>query len=320
MKPFTNLEPKALLPVLGVPVLQFVLDQLASAGFHEAVVNAHHLAGRLKKGLASIEPDRMSLRLSDESHFLLGTAGGVKKAMALHERGNNGPFLLLNADRICPADLASLEQRHLELRERHGVLITMMVTQDPQSSIAYREVFIDEDQERVTGLGNLKCGSRYYAGFAVIEPEAMELISCDRPSELAQSVIEPLVQIGKVGVFGYSGLWIDIDTPQQWASAHRIIMELSVMDSLPQFWRSRIIACSMKHEEGIWSSIDSGHFVASRVRDWKRPVYWASDRIPQASVGPNTYIYGTLPRSCELHDIIAFGEVSARLPSFQSRP
>ena len=56
MRPLTNTIPKPLVPLAGKPLIDHVLDRLASAGIKRAVVNVHYLAGQARK--ASRAPNR----------------------------------------------------------------------------------------------------------------------------------------------------------------------------------------------------------------------------------------------------------------------
>ena len=52
MRPLTNTIPKPLVPLAHKPLIDHVLDRLASAGIKRAVVNIHCFADKLEKHLA----------------------------------------------------------------------------------------------------------------------------------------------------------------------------------------------------------------------------------------------------------------------------
>ena len=79
--------PKPLVRVAGKPLIDHVLDRLADVGVEKAVVNVHHFAEQLIGHLA--QRARPRIAISDERGLLLGTGGGVGKA--LPELGE-GPF------------------------------------------------------------------------------------------------------------------------------------------------------------------------------------------------------------------------------------
>src|SRR6266699_3437867 len=95
MRPFNGRVPKPLVPVGGKALIDYVLDRLAEQGVERAVVNVHHLADQIERHLAARQ--RPKIVLSDERGELLGTGGGVVKA--LPELGT-APFFHINSDTI----------------------------------------------------------------------------------------------------------------------------------------------------------------------------------------------------------------------------
>ena len=49
LKPLTDTMPKALVPVLGKPLLAHVIEKLKSEGFDDITVNVHHFADQIEK-------------------------------------------------------------------------------------------------------------------------------------------------------------------------------------------------------------------------------------------------------------------------------
>ena len=95
MRPLTEKKPKPLVPVAGKPLLDHVLDRLADAGVTKAVVNVHYLPDQIVQHVADRQQPRVII--SDERDVVLGTGGGVLKALPLL---GDAPFYHLNADTI----------------------------------------------------------------------------------------------------------------------------------------------------------------------------------------------------------------------------
>src|SRR5439155_2814652 len=81
MRPLTDRMPKPLVRVAGQPLLDHVLDKLAEAGVHEAVVNVHYLPDQIIDHVAGRSAPRVII--SDERDAVLGTGGGVVNALPL---------------------------------------------------------------------------------------------------------------------------------------------------------------------------------------------------------------------------------------------
>jgi len=95
MRPLTEHMPKPLVPVVGKPLIDHVLDRLAAAGVTKAVVNVHYLADMIEHHLQNRKSPQIVI--SDERVALLNTGGGVVRALA---KIGDAPFLLINSDTI----------------------------------------------------------------------------------------------------------------------------------------------------------------------------------------------------------------------------
>jgi MurNAc alpha-1-phosphate uridylyltransferase len=93
MRPLTDKMPKPLVPVAGKPLLDHVLDRVAEAGVTKAVVNVHYLPDQIVRHVANRK--QPTVVISDERDVVLGTGGGVVKALPLL---GGAPFYHLNAD------------------------------------------------------------------------------------------------------------------------------------------------------------------------------------------------------------------------------
>jgi N-acetyl-alpha-D-muramate 1-phosphate uridylyltransferase len=93
MRPLTDHMPKPLVSVAGQPLLDHVLDKLASAGVTEAVVNVHYLPDQIIEHVKARSRPRVII--SDERDQVLGTGGALVKALSLL---GDAPFFHVNAD------------------------------------------------------------------------------------------------------------------------------------------------------------------------------------------------------------------------------
>jgi MurNAc alpha-1-phosphate uridylyltransferase len=95
MRPYNGHIPKPLVRIGGKSLIDHVLDRLADAGVERAVVNVHHLADEIERHLVARQRPRIII--SDERGGLLGTGGGVAKALPLL---GNAPFFHVNSDTV----------------------------------------------------------------------------------------------------------------------------------------------------------------------------------------------------------------------------
>ena len=95
MRPLTERMPKPLVRVAGRALLDHVLDKLADAGAREAIVNVHYLPDQIIEHVRARKRPRVTI--SDERDRVLGTGGGVVKALPLL---GSAPFFHVNADTL----------------------------------------------------------------------------------------------------------------------------------------------------------------------------------------------------------------------------
>ena len=97
MRPLTDTMPKPLVPLLGRPLLDHVLDRLADACVEKAVVNVHYLAEQIEEHLRCRAGRPPRTEVSDERDLLLNTGGGAKQALPML---GDGPFFIHNSDSV----------------------------------------------------------------------------------------------------------------------------------------------------------------------------------------------------------------------------
>ena len=95
MAPLTTSVPKPMVPVGGKALIDHVLERLADAGVELVVVNVHHMADLIEGHVARCK--RPTVAISNEREGLLGTGGGVVKALPLL---GDAPFFHVNSDTI----------------------------------------------------------------------------------------------------------------------------------------------------------------------------------------------------------------------------
>jgi NDP-sugar pyrophosphorylase family protein len=299
LKPFTEMEPKALLPLMGVPMAQFAVDSLVHAGVTRIVANVHHHSERAQAGLQGLERGEADLLISDESAELLGSAGGLRKALP-HMEGE--PFFLVNADVLCDVDLEALARTHARLRARHGVKLTLTVFARPPTGPAdvqrekYREIHFDPATSLISSLGEHALGRPYFVGAAVIEPDALTGVPPEGPAEFVPTVLAPAIAEGKAGVFYTSGQWHDVGSPKLWQDAHIAMLRLLETGGLSRLWRARLEQGNKRIASQVWVSKDAPARYL-RTANWAGPAYWSPLRDSTATApgvfGPDAVLYGT---------------------------
>jgi len=113
MHPHTEHIPKFLLPVAGRPFAERLLERLAAAGFHRALLCIGHMGSLVRQAIGDGTSYGLSVAYSDEGDARLGTAGALRHARQALDQ----TFLVTYGDSFLPFDymapLADLD-RHPE--------------------------------------------------------------------------------------------------------------------------------------------------------------------------------------------------------------
>jgi NDP-sugar pyrophosphorylase family protein len=215
LRPLTNTIPKPLLPIAGTPLIVWNLLLLKRHGFHEVVINLHHLGPMIEQALGNGSSYGLRIIYSREP-VILGTGGGLKQAEP-HFSGE--PVLVLNGDTLVELDLGALCGFH----QQRDAVATLVLRKDPEAA-RWGLVEMDSDNRivRITGRGKSEPGSvqpRMFAGIHILHPRLLR----DVPKSKESSIIDPYVAAIQRGetVLGYDseGYWSDIGTPERYAQA-----------------------------------------------------------------------------------------------------
>src|ERR1051325_935297 len=219
MRPLTDRMPKPLVAVAGRPLLDHVLDKLAEAGVREAVVNVHYLPDQIIDHVAARAAPRVTI--SDERDVVLGTGGGVVKALPLL---GDAPFFHVNADTLWIDGVRSNLARLAEAfdPERMDILLLMAPT---TSSIGYHGA----GDYAMAADGSLRKRKEHqvvpfvYAGVAIMSPAIFR----DAPQG-AFSLTKMFDRANdQERLYGLrmDGVWMHVGTPDAVAAAEEAFLE-----------------------------------------------------------------------------------------------
>ncbi|MBI5139203.1 NTP transferase domain-containing protein [Candidatus Nomurabacteria bacterium] len=235
LRPFTDTTPKSLLPLMGIPIIQFVIDLLNEAQVKRVVINMHHLPHVMQEGLKKLDIGDMELIISDESTQLLGSGGGIKKAASYFQ---DSPFFMLNGDSFCNIDLQSLAKWHGLLKQNKKNLLTMAVM--PEGENLYTEIFINKNTYQIKKLGASVQGRPFYSGISVIEPEALQNLPENTAFDFLKEILMPQILLGQAYAYLFQCPFIDAGTPELLQKAQTFIAHALENSSLPPVWAKRI--------------------------------------------------------------------------------
>src|SRR5438105_13823420 len=180
LRPLTDRVPKPLVPVCGLPFLQYNFALLHHAGVRDVVINTHHLGAEMEKGARELAHRiGIDLSISNEKGHILGTGGGLRHAAQLLGAET---FFLLNGDMLFDVDLLAALKAH---RER-GAVATMVLAPYPKGA-SYGAVELDAEQRvrRIAGRGvppEPGLLRTHFTGVHVMEPEVLSRLPAEGES------------------------------------------------------------------------------------------------------------------------------------------
>ena len=213
MRPLTDTMPKPMVPFMGRPLIDHVLDRLADAGIEEVIVNTHHFADLLEAHLASRHHPRIIL--SDERSQLLDTGGGAKKALPLL---GDDPVITFNSDSVWTEGTGHNLRDLMDAFDPARMDALLMIA-DTATTIGFvgRGDFNMDGQGALTRRGADETVPHMFAGVQIIKPS----LFADGPEGAFSTNLVWDKLIAKGRLFGHrmQGVWMHVGTPEDLLSA-----------------------------------------------------------------------------------------------------
>ncbi|QJD59401.1 nucleotidyltransferase family protein [Pseudomonas sp. gcc21] len=204
MRPLTLTTPKPLLPVAGKPLIQWHIEALAEAGMPRLVINHAWLGEQLERRFGNGDDFGVQISWSAEGEPL-ETAGGILRALPLL---GEAPFLLVNGDIFTDFDFSGMRCDRDSLA--HLVLVDNPAHKD-QGDFVLVDGQIRNPQPGEAALT--------YSGIAVLHPALFDGL---KPGAAALALLlRRAADQGRVTGQHFSGVWIDVGTPERLAEADR---------------------------------------------------------------------------------------------------
>lgn len=211
LRPLTNTVPKCLVPIRGVPLLDYWFRLLLGGGFERLLINTGYLAEQVRAHLADSRwRDQVDLVHETE---LLGTGGTVRAARAFFAAGGESPYLVAHGDNLTRFDPAAFVARH---RARPaGCLITMMTFDTDTPSTCG---IVEEDEHGVVVAFHEKVtnppGTRANGAVYLFEPEVLDFLD-----GMGRAVIDLSTEVlpaflGRICTFHNADFLRDIGSPE----------------------------------------------------------------------------------------------------------
>jgi NDP-sugar pyrophosphorylase family protein len=228
LRPLTDTQPKALVPVAGRPMIEYALLLLRHYGVRDIVINLHHLGQQIQDRLG--DGSRLGLQiLYSVEPELLDTGGGLLKAKLFFQ---DQTFIVINTDVLIDLHLDRLLQFH---RDRQAAA-TLVLRPDPDAD-RYGSMEIDGagricrflDTHGPTRPSGPLRSELMFTGVQVLEPTIFDYMDSIHDSHsfstTKQTYPRMLVEGQPLYGFCYDGYWQDLGTAERIAQAEESLAE-----------------------------------------------------------------------------------------------
>lgn len=210
--PLTRKTAKCMLPVNGKPLLEHIIQYLASYGFREIIVTVVNKQQQIMSYFGSGSQFSVKLHYSVERKAL-GTAGSLKNA----ERLITDTTLVMQGDTLTNFRLDEIIAFHNEKRALATIALASV-----QNTKGYGLALIDENK-RITKFEEKPARSfsnLVNSGIYVLERKALDHIPKNRKFDFGRDLF-PLLLRKKLPLYGIevNGYWFDVGTPESYRNA-----------------------------------------------------------------------------------------------------
>src|SRR6266487_1413339 len=228
LRPLTSNQPKPMVPIVGKPCMEHILELLRSHELTDVIVTVAFLPQAIRSYFGAGESLGMEIGYSVEESPL-GTAGSVRHA----GKQLDETFIVISGDALCDVDLTELIAFHKE--RQAAVTIGLKAVDNPLEF----GIVVTDEEGRVERFLEKPSWSQVFSdtintGIYVLEPEALRHIPDDRPYDFSKELFPLLLEMGRP-MYGYvfDGYWQDIGNLDQFRQANFDALDERVRLNVP---------------------------------------------------------------------------------------
>jgi len=270
LRPLTSNQPKPMVPIVGKPCMEHIIELLREHGFRDIVITVAFLPQAIRSYFGDGEPMGLNIEYSVEENPL-GTAGSVRLASGRLD----DTFLVISGDALCDIDLSKIIEFHKE--KGADVTIGLKAVENP---LEFGIVVTDEDGRVERFLEKPSWGQVFSdtinTGIYVLEPEVLRHVPKDQPHDFSKELFPLLLEMGRP-IYGFvcEGYWQDIGNIDQYRQAN--------FDALDQKVRLNIDGLRIRGDVWLGEGVE-----IDDVEGVEGPAFVGTNCTisPDASVGP----------------------------------
>jgi mannose-1-phosphate guanylyltransferase/phosphomannomutase len=215
LRPLTSNQPKPMVPIVGKPCIEHILELSRRHGIEDVIVTVAFLPQAIRSYFGDGGSLGMNLEYSVEESPL-GTAGSVRLASGRLD----DTFIVISGDALCDFDLTKVVDFHRQ--KGAAATITLKSVENPLEF----GIVVTDSEGRVERFLEKPSWSQVFSdtintGVYVLEPEVLKHVPGDRPYDFSKELFPLLLEMGRP-VYGYvaEGYWQDIGNLTQYRQAN----------------------------------------------------------------------------------------------------
>ncbi len=219
VQPLTHRLPKPMIPVIGKPVMEYLIEELANHGFNEIMINVSHQAHRIEEYFGDGRRWGVDIGYSFEGHIEkgevvaepIGSAGGIKR---IQEFGNffDDTALIICGDAIIDLDLTAAVRKHWQ----SGAKASIVTYEVDAEKVSDYGVVVCDEAGQITSFQEKPAvedaqSNLVNTGIYFFEPEIVDLIPSGCAYDIGSELLPKVVELGlSFKAINLPFTWIDI--------------------------------------------------------------------------------------------------------------
>ncbi|MCL1095798.1 sugar phosphate nucleotidyltransferase [Shewanella kaireitica] len=202
IKPISYAIPKPMVPILGKPVMESMIQLFAKSGIDKIVINTSHLAEIIENYFGDGHHFNVQLSYSYEAKEVngefvsqaLGSAGGMRKVQDFSGFFDE-TFVVVCGDAWIDLDLKEAVEHH----KKHGGIATIITREVPSSEVSKYGVVVTDKYEQVVSfqekpLESEALSNKINTGIYIFEPAIFDFIPKNTEFDIGSDLFPLLVE------------------------------------------------------------------------------------------------------------------------------
>lgn len=227
LRPLTVQTPKPMVPLLGRPVMEYIVEWLKSYRITEIAVTLQYMPDEIIRYFGDGSKWGVQLHYFEEEEPL-GTAGSIKNAAAFLDES----FFVVSGDALCDFNLFEAAAFH----RKHDGLATVLLSRVSEP-LEYGMAMLNEDQSIHRFVEKPSWGEIFSdtvnTGIYILDPETVSWIEAGQERDFSKHIFPEMLKRDQVYGMVADGYWSDIGGLAQYRSTQFDMLEGRVNLPLP---------------------------------------------------------------------------------------